>query len=378
MWSSTSTIAQAQNAWSSSRDRSRRFPVAGSSAQTLAGSRAGPSTARPSAWPGGGERARRAGAWRPASSSAPVVLRRWSTLRTSSGQHRQPFAGAGVHAGLAVPLGLAPVDLLLADRAGRHPRAPAGRVLDGPVGQVQVEGPDRGQALPVVDPRDLEPGLLAGPVVVVFVVVRSRCFQPSATSAGSVQAVDAGMVRLEVGPEPLAQVVGQRVHAGVVQGGLAFPQVVHQQVADRAAGQPVAVDQLLGGALPAGAQLPQRRRAPARRGRRARAATGRTACGRSPGWPAAASSSASNSSRTSPTVMSASGAALGRDDQRRCGSSVWFRPRASTRADRRSHSARSRANPSGSREAARLRTRDAARPMPGEQPAAARGGSGRR
>ena len=66
------------------------------------------------------------------------------------------------------------------------------------------------------------------------------------------------MVCLDVGPEPLPQVVGQCVYAGVVQRGLTLPQVVHQQVTDRAADQPVAVDQLLGGPLPAGAQLPQR------------------------------------------------------------------------------------------------------------------------
>ena len=157
-----------------------------------------------------------------------------------------------------MPLVLAPVDLLLADRAGRNPRAPATRVLHGPVGQVQVERPHRGQALPVVDPRHLEPGLLPGPA-------RGRLRrgpQPPLPALGHLggqrQAVDARVVRLDVGPEPHPQVVGQRVHAGVVQRGLTLPQVVHQQVTDRAADQPVAVDQLLGGPLPAGAQLPQR------------------------------------------------------------------------------------------------------------------------
>ena len=157
-----------------------------------------------------------------------------------------------------MPFVLAPVDLLLADRAGRDPRAPAPRVLHRPVGQVQVERPHRGQALPVVDPRGLEPGLLPGPA-------RGRLRrgpQPPLPALGHLdgqrQAVDARVVCLDVGPEPLPQVVGQRVHAGVVQRGLTLPQVVHQQVADRAADQPVAVDQLLGGPLPAGAQLPKR------------------------------------------------------------------------------------------------------------------------
>lgn len=56
------------------------------------------------------------------------------------------------------------------------------------------------------------------------------------------QAADAGMVLLEVGPEPLRQVVGEHLQAGVVHGGLAFAQVVHDQVTDGFALQVVAVD----------------------------------------------------------------------------------------------------------------------------------------
>ena len=52
------------------------------------------------------------------------------------------------------------------------------------------------------------------------------------------QAVDAGVVALEVCPEQVAEVVGEAVQAGVVQRGLAFAQIVHEQVADRAADQP--------------------------------------------------------------------------------------------------------------------------------------------
>ena len=58
------------------------------------------------------------------------------------------------------------------------------------------------------------------------------------------------MVGLEVFPEQQAQVGRQRSQGGVVQGGLALAQVVHQQVADRAAGQVVAVDELVGGGCP--------------------------------------------------------------------------------------------------------------------------------
>jgi hypothetical protein len=67
-------------------------------------------------------------------------------------KHGQPFAGAGIHARLPAPGGLALVDLLLADRAGSHPSAPAGGVLDRPLGQIQVEGPDWCQALAIADP----------------------------------------------------------------------------------------------------------------------------------------------------------------------------------------------------------------------------------
>src|SRR5680860_1055451 len=76
---------------------------------------------------------------------------------------------------------------------------------------------------------------------------------------GQMEAVDAWMVTLDVGPEQAAQEARERRQARVVQGGLAFTQVVDEQVADRAADQPVAVDQLGAGALPAGAQLAQRR-----------------------------------------------------------------------------------------------------------------------
>ena len=54
------------------------------------------------------------------------------------------------------------------------------------------------------------------------------------------------MVDFKVFPESPGQVVGQIFQAVVVQAGLTFVQVGDQQVPDRAAGEPVAVDQLLG------------------------------------------------------------------------------------------------------------------------------------
>ena len=65
------------------------------------------------------------------------------------------------------------------------------------------------------------------------------------------------MVVLEVLPEPLAQVIGEGLQGRVVQSGLSFPQVVHQQVADWPAGEAVAADQPGGGELAGGAELPQ-------------------------------------------------------------------------------------------------------------------------
>lgn len=68
------------------------------------------------------------------------------------GEDGQAFAGAGVHAGLAAPYELAVADLVLADRTRHDPLRPAGRVLDRPLGEVEVEGPHAGQALAVGDP----------------------------------------------------------------------------------------------------------------------------------------------------------------------------------------------------------------------------------
>ena len=67
------------------------------------------------------------------------------------------------------------------------------------------------------------------------------------------------MVRLEIGPEQLAEQVGQALQGGEVAGELAFGQVVDQHVADRLAGDAVTVDQLLTGRLPAAGEHPHRR-----------------------------------------------------------------------------------------------------------------------
>src|SRR5208283_2589333 len=77
---------------------------------------------------------------------------------------------------------------------------------------------------------------------------------------GQTQAVDAGVVSFEIGPEPLAEAVGERFQAVVVESRLALFQIVDQEVANRTTGEVVSVDQLLGAALSGGAKVAQRRR----------------------------------------------------------------------------------------------------------------------
>ena len=174
------------------------------------------------------------------------------------GQDRQPFAGTRVHAGFALPLGFSPIDLFLADRAGCHPPRPAGRVFDRPVRQVEIERAHRRQRLAVADPRGIDDGLLPGRGSDGDRLRAQPLFPGVGDVGGQVQAVDAGMMLLEVGPEPFAEVERQRFETGVVQGGLAFTQVVHEQVAHRSTGETIAVDQFLRCALPVGgAQLVQ-------------------------------------------------------------------------------------------------------------------------
>jgi hypothetical protein len=72
---------------------------------------------------------------------------------------------------------------------------------------------------------------------------------------GQVDAGDAGVVLLDVGPEQLAELVAEVLEGGVVQRRLALAQVVHEEVPDRPAGQVVPVDHLVRGPGAGGAQL---------------------------------------------------------------------------------------------------------------------------
>ena len=273
----TSTIAQHQNPRCSSKVRSRRLPVAGSSAQI-----------RPvvsvfiialrSVWP-------------PAVNGAPAVVPGGGLQPLSGGgalgvgpggqggQDRQPFAGPLVHPGLA----LGPVFLVGgiagADRAADGMRAPAGRVIIGPFGDVEVEGPDCGQHAAAIQPgghcldaaaigggRGLGPG-------------HHPLFPRGGDVARELQGGDAGMVGLQIGPEQLAEQVGEILQRGEIRRRLALAQVIDQHVADRLALDVVAVDQLLARRLPAAGEHPHRRRRVLGRTRPRHAAAGRrTGC----------------------------------------------------------------------------------------------------
>ena len=78
---------------------------------------------------------------------------------------------------------------------------------------------------------------------------------PGAGDLGcQVDRVDPGVVAFQVRPEQADQIACEVGQGDVVHGGLAFLQVIHEQVADRAALHLVAVDQFLDGALPGGLQ----------------------------------------------------------------------------------------------------------------------------
>ena len=158
-----------------------------------------------------------------------------------------------------------PLDLALdgvggADGAGVLRRPPAG-VLNGPLGQIEVEGTDRCQAR--WQSACLITVLVPSAMVTVFGLVRIPPLPRVGDLGGQLQAVDAGVVGLQVGPEQLAEPVGELLQRGEIQGGLAFFEVVDQQVADRPAGQAVPVDHLFGGGLPAAGEFPQPRGAAA-------------------------------------------------------------------------------------------------------------------
>ena len=132
------------------------------------------------------------------------------------------------------------------DRTPHRPRPPAGRVVVGPLGQIEVEGPHRGEHAAPVQPRPADLALVRGGLR-----AGEHALLPGRGDvAGQLQRVDAGVVRLQIGPEQLAEQVGQPLQGGEVHRRLAFAQVVDQHVAHRATRDAVAVDQRLAAGLP--------------------------------------------------------------------------------------------------------------------------------
>ena len=201
---------------------------------------------------------------RAACSRAAASLRSRSTAGDEGGHDGEPLAGAGVHAGLGPGFLLLVLDVAGADGAGDGPLAPPGGVVQRPLGEVEVEAPDGHQG---VAGRLAGDGLLPaagradGPCL-------DALLPGGGDVGGQVQGADAGVVGLQVLPEPLAQRDGHAHQGAVVDAGLPLEQVVHEEVPDRAAGQVVAVDHLLGGELsgePA-AEHPDRGRGTGREG----------------------------------------------------------------------------------------------------------------
>ena len=174
-------------------------------------------------------------------------------------QDRQPFTGPLIHPGLALGSVFLVGGLAGADGAAHRMRAPAGRVIIGPFGDVEVERPDRGQHAAAVQPgrhRADGPAIGSG---------RGRgpghhaLLPRGGDVAGSLQRRDAGMVSFQIGPEQLAEQVGEMLQRGEVHRRLTLAQVIDQHVADRLAGDAIAVDQLLARRLPAAGEYPHRR-----------------------------------------------------------------------------------------------------------------------
>ncbi|MEV2226876.1 hypothetical protein AB0E01_44655 [Nocardia vinacea] len=167
-------------------------------------------------------------------------------------QHGQPFAGALVHASLAVLEVLALLHFGVGDRAGRDPRTPAGRILNGPMRDIKVERTDPKQLVFVVQARCRHLDSLAGRTGCVAFDGGDRLLPGAHHLRRKPQRVASWSQRLDACPEQSGQCSRRRVEAGEVQRGLPFTKVVDQQVSDGSALDAIAVDTLLDCESPAG------------------------------------------------------------------------------------------------------------------------------
>ena len=143
-------MAQVQKPRCSSKVTSRRCPLSGSSAQT-----------RPVVWalhhraaqgqPAGGEHRSGPGVPRGVQHRGGVDAFAVDP-GGQGGQHRQSFPGSLVHPGLALGSVFLVRHVAGADRAAHRPGRPSGRVVVGPLGDVEVERPNRGHHAPTVQP----------------------------------------------------------------------------------------------------------------------------------------------------------------------------------------------------------------------------------
>jgi len=158
-------------------------------------------------------------------------------------QARQPFTHALVRAGLGVLLELGQSgEVAGAHRAGDRVRHPV-RVLQRPLGDVEVEGAHAHQHSQAVAPLDrclARPGPGVGDALAPLL----------GDLRGQTQRVDAAVVGLQVAPEVADQSGSEAQQGAVVQGRPAFVEVAGQNLADHGAAHLVAVNKLSGRQLP--------------------------------------------------------------------------------------------------------------------------------
>ena len=252
---STSTAAQTQNPRCSSKGKVTAFAGAGVLGPDPA-CRLGLHHRPAQHLPAGGEQRARSGVpggLQPAGSGVAFG----ADPGGQGGQHRQPLPGPLVHPRLAPRPVLFVGYLAGTDRAPHRPRHPPGVVI-GPLGDVEIHRPDRGQHVAAVQAGGHRGDGCPVGSASRFGLGHDALLPGGGDVTGKLQGGDAGMVGFQIGPEQLAEQVGQALQRGEVAGELAFGQVVDQHVADRLADDAVPVDQLLAGRLPAAREHPHR------------------------------------------------------------------------------------------------------------------------